>query len=170
MVGDTVGLSSGPVLAQRGVPVELPLAAERFQYRLPGEAGGLADDNWRNDLSGVLTHASDRNARAAISINEGDAFMQTVTPADAQLGAGATMREWQAITAAGAGIGRTRDDGATLNLDGGGSVFMGITQPEGGVREIARGGRPGETTIRTVANIIGSRPVPKEPKDDSSHH
>jgi hypothetical protein len=163
MVGGDVGLSSGPMLANEGTPTALPLGDDRFQYRLPDpDAGGALDDNWRNPIAGVLTHAGDRNARAAISINEGDVFMQTVTPANAQPGAGATMAQWQTMTAAGAGIGRPRGHGATLNLDGGGSVFMGVTQPDGDVREIARGGRPGDTTIRTVANIIASKPVRKD--------
>jgi hypothetical protein len=155
-VGGDVGLSSGPLLAHEGRPTNLDDRHDRFQYRLNSPEEGL-EENPRNTTAGVLTHASDPNARAAMSIRGDDVYLQTATPPAAAFQQGVTMTQWQTMTQAGAGI---SDDsgGSILNLDGGGSVFMGITQ-EGGVREIVRGGRPGEGDIRPVGNIIASRPT-----------
>lgn len=150
-----VGLSSGPLLTRAGVPRALP-DDDRFRYRLTVD--GDREENPRNQQAGVLTHAGDPNTRAALSTRGNDAVMHAVVDPTMALGAGVTMAQWQKMTRAGAG-----DDPSlsTLNLDGGGSVYLGVTGP-GGVRVVAKGQRPSETVERPVGNIIASRPRDEE--------
>lgn len=155
MVGHNVGLSSGPMLTHNGRLPDIP-DHPRFQYRTQGIENPL------NARAGALTHASDHNERAAISIDHDTSTvrMHTLT-AEGQRNLGATMREWQQITAHGAGPRRNIGGNpyiaraSTLNLDGGGSVFMGVRTP-GGMRQISRGGNTNEA-IRPVANVIASK-------------
>lgn len=156
--GDT-GLSSGPLLAHDGQVGTDDFSHDRFKYRVMQEAedgsgNQQLEENWRNDKAGVLTHASDRNARAALSIVQGDVFMQTLSPDRPEPGRGATMAQWRKIATAGARVG-PQNGGSTLNLDGGGSVFMGVTEEDGKVREVARGGAT-NLDPRPVANIVAS--------------
>jgi hypothetical protein len=158
-VGGNVGLSSGPVLAYEGQKTEIPYNDDRFKYRL--NTGGGVEDNPRNQQAGVMTHAGDKNARAAITIKDGNVIMHTVTIPTMAPQRGATMAQWQAMTMAGAGIQEGSKDlqpGSTLNLDGGGSVYMGIRDPSGQMRPVAKGQRAGETVERPVGNIIASQP------------
>ena len=154
-----VALTSGPTLALNGHPAALG-PDDRFQYRISGTENPL------NALAGALTHASDANERAAISLlrDESNAPSHTVFHAlttDGQRNLGATMEEWQTITGAGADPSGTRAGAAasnqfsTLNLDGGGSVFLGI-RDEQGVTQIVRGGVPAES-LRPVANVIATQ-------------
>ncbi|WP_298913654.1 phosphodiester glycosidase family protein [uncultured Roseobacter sp.] len=161
-VGSEVGLSSGPLLALDGAATHIPSPQndDRFEYRVTTE-GGL-EENPRNKQVGVMTHAGDRNARAAITVQGDDTIMHTVTPTEMRPQEGVTMEQWQQITMAGAGIrqmGETPASGSTLNLDGGGSVFMGVTgaSPEE-MRLVAKGQRLGEEKDRDVGNIIASLP------------
>jgi len=166
-VGGRVGLSSGPMLASQGVPTPLP-DDDRFRYRLDvGEDGDRERlDNPRNQEVGVLTHAGDPNARAAISVQGEDSVLHTLTVPSMAPRTGATMKQWQQITAAGAGIRPARagadpvasaERASTLNLDGGGSVYMGIRDRSGAMRVIAKGQRPEETKERPVGNVIATR-------------
>ncbi len=154
-VDGRVGLSSGPLLTHGGVPRALP-DDDRFRYRLTVD--GEREDNPRNQQAGALTHAGDPNARAAISTRGDDAIMHAVVDPTMRPSSGVTMAQWQKMTRAGAG-----DDPSlsTLNLDGGGSVYLGITGPDG-VRVVAKGQRPSETVERPVGNIIASRPRDEE--------
>ncbi|WP_299780472.1 phosphodiester glycosidase family protein [uncultured Roseobacter sp.] len=169
-VGAEVGLSSGPLLALDGTATDIPDPKndDRFKYRL-GPVGEQ-EENPRNKQVGVMTHAEDRNARAAISVKGDDAIMHTVTPTAMRPNEGVTMDQWQQITMAGAGIrqeGGNPASGSTLNLDGGGSVYMGVTgeSPEE-MRAIAKGQRLGEEKERPVGNIIASLPDAKVRKDE----
>jgi len=155
-VDGAVGLSSGPVLALDGAKTEIP-DDDRFKYRL--ERGEERKLNPRNGQAGVLTHAGDKNIRAAITVKDGDVLMHTATTAAD--GSGATMAEWQAMTMAGARIREGDETGSTLNLDGGGSVYMGIKGPAD-TPAIAKGQRAGQLGIRPVANIIASQPNPEQ--------
>lgn len=148
-VGGEVGVSSGPLLALSGHSQAIP-ADDRFRYRVGGEENPL------NNRAGALTHASDNNERAAISIDEAsdDTILHTLT-ARGQRHLGSTMLEWQALTGLGANPYANRPV-STLNLDGGGSVFMGVRTPHG-VRTVSRGGDP-NAAIRPVANVIATRP------------
>lgn len=154
-VGGQVGLSSGPLLTDNDVPRHLP-GDERFQYRIPGDEGRL-EENPRNNEVGALTHSGERNARAAISTQGEDVLMHTVTSAAMAPGAGVTMAQWQQMTGSAAGHGPAAPL-TTLNLDGGGSVYMGVTQPGAAPRVVAKGQRPTEPVERPVANIIASLP------------
>jgi hypothetical protein len=143
----------------------VPLARDdRFRYRVRAGSGPGVVENPLNNRAGALTHASDKNERAAISINKNksrqnaNVVMHTLT-AGGDRKSGATMEQWQAITDIGA---RTAQNSygspvgsSTLNLDGGGSVFMGVRKSES-VKTVARGG-PVTQAIRAVANIIASR-------------
>ncbi|QPF74181.1 phosphodiester glycosidase family protein [Roseateles sp. DAIF2] len=162
-VGGGVGLSSGPLLEHHGVETVLP-NHERFQYRVPSPDGPA--ENPLNSRAGALTHASDANERAAISINKNrygkneNVVMHTLTTGGKR-DLGATMEEWQRITHAGASSAQ-RELGvdpasSTLNLDGGGSVYMGIRRPSG-MSTVSRGG-PTNQVIRPVANVIASQPT-----------
>lgn len=161
-VGGRAGLSSAPMLTVQGEPQHLP-DDDRFKYRLDTPPEFVADDgpvrlNPRNKQVGALTHAGDRNTRAAISLMGRDVIMHTVTDPTMKPGMGVTMAQWQTMTMAGAGKGiNPAPDLNTLNLDGGGSVYMGITGPDG-VRVVAKGQRPEEKQERPVGNIIASRP------------
>ena len=148
-VGGSVGLSSGPMLMDRGQKPQIPFDENRFKYRLD-VGDGAVEDNPRNDKVGAMTHAGDKNARAAISIVDGDTLMHTVVPPEMKSNTGATMQDWQEITAA-----ATRGSGSTLNLDGGGSVYMGVVG-EQGLKPIAKGQRPEELTERKVGNVVAS--------------
>ncbi|MBD8077747.1 phosphodiester glycosidase family protein [Cellulosimicrobium arenosum] len=155
-VGGRVGLSSGPVLTHQGVPRHFP-DDDRFAYRL--RLGDDVLDNPRNRQAGALTHVGDPNARAAVSTQGRDVLMHTVVDPRMRPGDGVTMAQWQTMTMMGAG-GHVagRPPLSTLNLDGGGSVYMGITGP-GGVRVVAKGQRPSEKVERPVGNIIASLPT-----------
>lgn len=161
-VGDEVGIHSGPILE----PSNDNFKDERFQY----------ENSKKYSDPGFLTHASQKNPRAAISIfppkeeMPGDVIMHTLTTGNAPRGKnlitganyephGATMEEWKNITTIGSDInnsstreekkgkgkekdkkydlkkGKIRPD--TLNLDGGGSVYMGITRGNGQTDKIA---------------------------------
>jgi hypothetical protein len=147
-VGGNVGVSSGPLLALNGAEQALP-DDNRFKYRVDGTENPL------NKRAGALTHASDANERAAISIdNQDDVIMHTLTAKGARH-LGVNMEYWQALTTLGSNP-HDKTDASTLNLDGGGSVFMGIRFLDG-VETVSRGGQPDEE-IRPVANIIASRP------------
>ncbi|MBB3225934.1 hypothetical protein FHW69_000524 [Luteibacter sp. Sphag1AF] len=155
-VGHNTGLSSGPLLMHGGRLPDIP-DHDRFKYRL-----GSAGENPLNSRAGALTHASDHNERAAVSIDLDSRTlrMHTLT-AGGQRHLGGTMRQWQQIVAHGSGP-RRQVDGFThvarasaLNLDGGGSVFMGV-RTSTGIRQISRGGNPTEA-IRPVANVIASK-------------
>jgi hypothetical protein len=147
-VGGNVGVSSGPLLALNGAKQALP-DDNRFKYRVDGI------ENHLNKRAGALTHASDANERAAISIdNQDDVIMHTLTAKGARH-LGVNMEKWQALTTLGSNP-HDKTYASTLNLDGGGSVFMGIRLPYG-VETVSRGGQP-DDEIRPVANIIASRP------------
>ncbi|RMR31763.1 hypothetical protein ALP36_00255 [Pseudomonas syringae pv. coriandricola] len=153
-----VAVTSGPMLALSGQQTKLG-NADRFQYRLEGK------DNPLNKLAGALTHACDANERAALSVLHdesnapSDAVFHTLT-ANGQRSKGVKMEDWQTITGVGADPSGTRKgvtknaQVSTLNLDGGGSVFLGIRN-EQGVTQIARGGDPKED-VRPVANVIAA--------------
>lgn len=154
---EKVGLSSGPLLALNGEQhnVTNDNNDNRFNYKVSGSENSL------NKRAGALTHSSDPNERAAISINKDNVIMHTLT-SKGKRNLGANMQEWQKITEAGAN--ETTEAGAkkssTLNLDGGGSVFMGIRGLDNKFTRIARGGDPGQN-VRPVANIIASHPKNK---------
>ncbi|WP_157378888.1 phosphodiester glycosidase family protein [Burkholderia ubonensis] len=160
IIGKDIGLTSGPVLAIDGKPQSLP-DDDRFKYRVKGE------DNPLNKFSGGLTHASDCNERAAISVTpglqgaQGNVVMHAlVTGGNRKVGA--SLQTWQQITHVGAraaqgqDFGKTQGNESTLNLDGGGSVFLGV-RDENGVTMHARGG-PSTDPVRPVANIVFSQP------------
>ncbi|MCF7697024.1 hypothetical protein KPG66_13330 [Mycetohabitans sp. B2] len=162
-----VGITSGPVLALNGQKTELDSNADRFQYRNANEENPL------NKFAGALTHASDRNERAAVSVRPGvpgepsDLVMHTLTTTKGKRDLGVEMVLWQDITATGAdpaGKYKNLDKGigvSTLNLDGGGSIYLGISDKDK-VRELARSG---QADIRPVANIISAQPAEKTPKE-----
>jgi hypothetical protein len=161
LANDQVAVTSGPMLALNGQQTKLG-NADRFEYRLDGK------DNPLNKLAGALTHASDANERAAFSVLHDessaptDAVFHALT-ANGQRSKGAKMEDWQTITRVGADPSGTRAgatqnaQASTLNLDGGGSVFLGIRN-EQGVTQIARGGDPAED-VRPVANVIAAKPT-----------
>ncbi|WIH03339.1 hypothetical protein KHF85_10290 [Xanthomonas translucens pv. graminis] len=71
------------------------------------------------------------------------------------------MAQWQTITALGAQSvadalrpGHEGAGASSLNLDGGGSVFLGIRQISG-VKILARGGLP-DQPVRPLANVMAS--------------
>ena len=147
-VGNKVGISSGPILE----PSEETFEDARFKYE--------NRNNPKYNARGSLTHADNKNPRAAISIFPpekmpgflpkkvpGDVIMHTLTPADSPRGSGgATMGEWQDITTQGSyqykpdkkGKKETEEKRpSTLNLDGGNSLDMGITRGNGHTDRIA---------------------------------
>lgn len=166
VIDDQIVLTSGPVLSLNGEKIELP-NHERMEYFLEGEENPL------NRFAGALTHSSGFNERAAIttmcsSENVQDTVMHAlVTSGDRS--AGASMSEWQTLTnisieslSRGGSVGRQVDN-STINLDGGGSVFLG-TSGESGMSIHALGGASSESTIRPVANVIVSIPENAERK------
>jgi hypothetical protein len=185
-VGDNRKLSAGPLFGSSGE--KLP-EDERFQYRV-NENSPYADNeakategkkpNYLNEFAGALTHASDRNSRSAISTQGNDVIMHTMTSENKRPGIGVTMNEWQAITEAGTRMSsapHVKGESAkpvpaaqTLNLDGGGSVYMGVKDAKGNMNEIARGGAVtmnGQAQpLRPVANVITSTSS-KENSSDS---
>ncbi|QFS50288.1 phosphodiester glycosidase family protein [Nostoc sphaeroides] len=173
-VGDKPKLSAGPLFESSGN--EVPLDDKRFQYRVPKDDPNADGDssadrqgmkpNYLNNFAGALTHASDRNSRSAVSTQDQDVIMHTMTSDNKAPGIGATMKEWQAITRAGTRNSPDKQGGQkppaaqTLNLDGGGSVYMGVKDAKGKMNEIARGGAVemnGEPKdLRPVANVVTS--------------
>jgi len=161
IIDDQIALTSGPVLALNGEQITLP-EHDRMKYHLNGEENPL------NKYAGALTHSSGYNERAAISTLSssstgiGETIMHTLV-SNGDRTAGASMSEWQALTSAGVASlpgGRLTGqqiDSSTINLDGGGSVFLGTTTKDG-IAVHALGGASTEETIRPVANVIVSRP------------
>lgn len=156
---DELILSGAPLLALDGkcLPIE---DADRFHYRINGK------DNPLNRLAGALTHSSDANERSAVSLvpihlsAAIKVILQTLTTGGNRK-AGVTMAQWQTITELAAksvaDALRPGDGGAgasTLNLDGGGSVFLGVRQING-VKILARGGLP-DQPVRPLANVMAS--------------
>ncbi|WP_159095941.1 hypothetical protein [Xanthomonas fragariae] len=161
-------LSGAPLLALEGRsrPIE---DADRFQYFIDGK------DDPLNRLAGALTHSSNANERAAVSLlptrlsGATKVVLQTLTTGGNRK-AGVTMAQWQTIAELAAQSvadalrpGHTGAGASTLNLDGGGSVFLGIRQIDG-VKMLARGGLP-DQSVRPVANVMISEagvagPVP----------
>ena len=163
-VDNEVGISSGPKLeSSRGKKKKFK--DDRFQRHNQNQ------DEYSE--VGNLNHASDKNPRAAISIfppkNEvpGDVIMHTLTTGNAPRGGtdhpprGATMNEWQDITTQGSyqykpdkkkagNIKQRNQRPSTLNLDGGKSVYMGITRGNEETNQIASQ-QPNPTG---VSNII----------------
>ncbi|XUP35741.1 hypothetical protein WAE31_16385 (plasmid) [Xanthomonas axonopodis pv. vasculorum] len=156
---DETILSGAPLLALDGKrrPIE---DADRFHYRIDGK------DNPLNRLAGALTHSSDANERSAVSLVPTQlpaaikVILHTLTTGGNRK-AGATMAQWQTITELAAQSvadallpGHGGAGASTLNLDGGGSVFLGVRQISG-VKILARGGLPDQPT-RPVANVMAS--------------
>lgn len=163
-VDNEVGISSGPKLeSSRGKKKKFK--DDRFQRHNQNQ------DEYGE--VGNLNHASDKNPRAAISIfppkNKvpSDVIMHTLTTGNAPRGGtdhrprGATMKEWQDITTQGSyqykpdekkagNITQRKQRPSTLNLDGGGSVYMGITRGNEPINQIASE-KPNPTA---VSNII----------------
>lgn len=166
-VDGKVGVTSGPVLALNGQKTKLDSNADRFQYR------NAKGENPLNKFAGALTHASERNERAAVSVRPGvsgepdDLIMHTLTTTGGKRGLGVDMVSWQDITATGAdpaGKYKNADNGvdvSTLNLDGAGSIYLGIRDKDK-VRELASSGQAG---TRPIANIISAQPAEKTPKE-----
>lgn len=149
-----VGISSGPMLE----PSKETFEDARFKYE--------NRNNPKYNARGSLTHAGDKNPRAAISIFPprrkvpGDVIMHTLTTDGPRGSHGATMREWQDITTQGSSQYKPDEKGenkikkrkkrpSTLNLDGGWSVEMGITRGNGHTDPIASG-----QNSTLVSNII----------------
>lgn len=161
--GEKAGVTSGPLLALNGRQPEIG-DDERFQYRV-GE-----EDNPLNRFAGALTHSSDRNERAALSVRRGsdgapgDVIMHALTTGGNRK-VGATMKEWQHITSVSAEASGTpakpgsQPDVSTLNMDGGGSTFLGV-RDENGVKKLVSGGKPTDG-VRKVANVIAATPGDK---------
>ena len=145
-IKDQTALTSGPLLSKNGKLEKLPFDNARFKYRLGDKENDL------NRRAGALTHASDANERAGVSIVEKDILMHTLT-AQGKRKQGASMSEWQKITQVGSNP-HGKNNASTLNLDGGGSVFLGVND-NGRIRMISRGGNP-NSDVRPVANIISS--------------
>lgn len=155
-----IGLTSGPVLAINGKPQPLP-DDNRFKYRVNGTENPL------NVFAGALTHASDHNERAAISVTlgsqgrPGNVVMHALVT-EGNRNVGASLETWRQITQVGARsvqgqcLDKTQGNESTLNLDGGGSVFLGVRDANG-VTMLARGG-PSNEPLRPVANVIFSQP------------
>lgn len=157
-----IAVTSGPLLALNGRQTDLG-NAERFQYRVGG------NDNSLNKFAGALTHASDANERAAVSVYPsrpgapGNMALHALTTGGNR-SAGATMEQWQRITNVSTDPSGSREGVqshagvSTLNLDGGGSVFLGV-RDENGAKPIARGGGPiDDPAVRPVANIVVAKP------------
>ncbi|MGH8388852.1 MAG: hypothetical protein ACRESJ_25790 [Pseudomonas sp.] len=161
LIDEQIALTSGPVLSIDGQQVTLP-DHERMQYFL-GEL-----DNPLNKYAGALTHSSDYNERAAISTaysaanEKNDTVMHALT-SNGDRSAGASMSDWQNLTNISVSSlpGQRETDNrigsSTINLDGGGSVFLGTTD-DSGMTIHALGGASSESTIRPVANVIVSTP------------
>jgi hypothetical protein len=177
-----VGITSGPVLALNGQRAKLENNDGRLQYR-----NAEGEDNPLNKFAGALTHANERNERAAVSVRPelsvdptdgthrlsdkpGDLVMHTLTTTDGKRDLGVPIKGrqpeeggWQEITEMGADpTGRYKDADkgigvSSFNLDGGGSTFLGVQDENGVVKKLAGSGQPGET--RPVANIISAQPT-----------
>ncbi|MDW6005383.1 phosphodiester glycosidase family protein [Vibrio mangrovi] len=152
--GDDTLLTSGPLLYQPGE--EKPsFDDDRFRYRLNTEQGVIT--NPLNIRAGAMT--SDNNERAAISLEpNGDIRMHTAT-AEGNKKLSPTIEQWQSIAMHGAA-----PQSAILNVDGGGSVFMGVQTPDG-IKQVSRGGKP-DTEIRPIPNILTSRVPTQAEKED----
>lgn len=170
-VNDKVGISSGPVLEpSKG---DKMFEDNRFKHNIHDPNTDKRKPNLLNNVPGALTHASGRNPRSAIStfppINgeSGDVIMHTVTTGGVrdEKTRGATMEGWQKIVTQGSyqygkdegsdeenAIKQTQTRPNTLNLDGGGSVYMGIKNGSG-MHTIASGAQTGEAQ-RKIPNIV----------------
>jgi hypothetical protein len=161
LINDQVGLTSGPVLTLNGEQITLP-DHDRMKYYLDGKENPL------NKYAGALTHSSGFNERAAISTlhspkTDTDDTVMHALVSNGDRSAGANMAEWQTLTSAGVTslpggrITGRQIDISTINLDGGGSVFLGTTG-DSAIAVHALGGASTESTIRPVANVIVSMP------------
>ncbi|MCW8278200.1 hypothetical protein IMF27_23670 [Pseudomonas sp. PCH199] len=170
VIDDQTVLTSGPVLALNGEQIALP-DDDRMKYYLDGKENPL------NKYAGALTHSSGFNERAAISTvyssdtGADDTVMHALV-SNGDRSAGASMSEWQMLTSAGmeslpgGRLTGRHNDSSTINLDGGGSVFLGTTG-ESGISVHALGGASSESTIRPVANVIVSMPENVQKKEYS---
>ncbi|MEJ2768300.1 hypothetical protein IHE30_06795 [Mycetohabitans sp. B46] len=173
-----VGITSGPVLALNGRRAKLESNDGRLQYR-----NAEGKDNPLNKFAGALTHASERNERAAVSVRPelfvnpndgthrlsdkpGDLIMHTVTTTDGirdlglPIGGKGGLQDLTEIGADPTGIYKDADKGigvSSFNVDGGGSTFLGVRDENGVVKQLAGSGQPGDT--RPVANIIAAQPT-----------
>jgi hypothetical protein len=161
VIDDEIVLTSGPVLALKGEQIKLP-DHDRLKYHVDERENPL------NNYAGALTHSSGYNERAAISALQlsetgvDDNVMHALT-SNGDRTAGASMTEWQALTSTsvaslpGPHSTGQQNNSSTINLDGGGSVFLGTTT-ESGIVVHALGGASSVETIRPVANVIVSTP------------
>lgn len=147
-IDNTPGLSSGPILQQKGQP-QPTFTDSRFQYRFTSEEG--TSENPLNKRAGALTHASDNNERTAVSTHNNDDLTLHSLTAGGQRSKGVNMARWQQIVCQASST--VKD---VLNLDGGGSAYIGHIDSNQKPILLARGGDP-QQPPRPVANIIIAR-------------
>lgn len=146
-VNREVGINCGPLLSLNGKKLKDINNDKRFQYRIPTANGELIE-NPLNKRIGALTHASDNNERAAISIGSNDKLSMHTLTAEGKRSKGVSMDKWQAIVHT-----ADPDNISSLNLDGGDSVFMGLIDANKKISPLARGGNP-SSTARPLANMV----------------
>lgn len=181
-VNSSMGISAGPVLEPGKGDNQFEDDRFKFKLPDPAnpkpgneQTRDEKIDNPLNSTWGALTHASDKNPRSAISTfpptngESGDVIMHTITSGGKRRdpkNRGATMKEWQEIVTQGSyqygenegsnkkgAMKETQTRPNTLNLDGGGSVYMGIKKGSGMHTTIASGAQTGEAQ-RKIPNIV----------------
>ena len=151
--GDDVRLTAGPVLTQNGVRQFPDPQHPRFKYRIE-DGNGNKVENPLNKRAGALTHASDNNERAAVSMNSDDSISMHALTAEGKRHLGVSMENWADAVAAAPPKKHT-----ALNLDGGGSVNMGYVNPFGELETVARGCDPDQTP-RPIVNVVLAKAKP----------
>ncbi len=154
--GDQVGVSAGPKLVKDGKEVFEP-DHRRFNYRVKEHVFTSKEtNNPETGFAGSLAHSNDKNERSALSIDRtnGDLRMHTLTADnDRNNGDGALMSDWTQIVNS-----DKKPHTDATNLDGGPSVFMGVSHPDGRMQTISQGTVPANRPPREVANVITSQP------------
>ncbi len=145
-------LQCAPVLIYEGQSIKVP-ENDLFRYRVT--VNNQKKTNPNNNLAGGLTHSSDFNERAAISLSDLNVSMHTLTTGgDRSLGV--SMSTWKEIISFTAKSKNNSSNTCALNLDGGESVFLSIHE-NGDLKTISKGGAS-EDNLRSVANIIICKP------------
>ena len=157
-------LQCAPVLIDKGQAIEAP-ENNQFSYRV--KINNQTKPNPDNNLAGGLTHSSDFNERSAISLNDFNVSMHTLTTGGNRL-LGTSMNTWKEIinfTANSQTSKKHSSNTCALNLDGGGSVFLSIYE-NGNLKTLSKEGSS-KGNLRSVTNIIICKP---SAEDSSKNH
>lgn len=132
-------LTSAPILKS-----ESEFTGNRFTYFIDSEK----TPNKLNTYAGSLTHSSNRNERAAITLNNDNSVrMHTITTKGGDRDLGMTMKQWNNTVST-----MSTPNDESLNLDGAASIAMGFIEGDK-ITKISKGG--GENSKeRDLADIV----------------